>query len=398
MNAGIIIAGAGPAGLSLAAALAGSPLSVLMLERSPRRVLENPAYDGREIALTAASVATLKRLGVLQRISDNDMAPLRSARVFNGASLHALEFNNTRDHTSPLGLMVSNAALKRALYEAVAQNPNIELRDETSVASARATADAIEVSAGGDSLKAALLVAADTRFSPLRASQGIGASMRDFGKTMLVCRVRHEKPHNGVATEWFGHKQTVAMLPLQEKLSSLVVTLPEPQIAALMELSEEDFAREMQQRTQQRWGALTLASARFRYPLVAVYARRFVAPRFALTGDAAVGMHPVTAHGFNLGLAGAVRLAEELLVAQRSGRDIADVSGLRRYESAHRRATAPLFLATNALASLYTDERGPARLARTLGLRALDAAPPVKHAIEGWLSAAEQRAPVRGAA
>lgn len=398
MHADIIIAGAGPAGLGLAAALAGSSLSILMLEQSSRRVLANPADDGREIALTAASVANLRRLGVLQRIADSDMSPLRTARVFNGASKLPLEFNNTRDRKSPLGLLVSNASLKRALFESVVQQDDVILQDETKVAGARANGDAIEVRTDGASLKARLLVAADTRFSSLRTGQGIGAFMHDFGKTMLVCRVQHEKPHDGVATEWFGHGQTVATLPLEENLSSLVLTLPDSQIVALMDLSHADFAREMQQRTQQRWGALTLASERFRYPLVAVYAHRFVAPRFALTGDAAVGMHPVTAHGFNLGLAGAVRLAEEVLAAHRAGRDIADARTLKRYETAHRRATAPLFLATNALASLYTDDRRPARLARTLGLRALDAAAPVKHAIEGWLSAAEQRRPVRRAA
>ena len=395
MDADIIIAGAGPAGLSLAAALAGSSLSILLLEQNSRRVLNNPAYDGREIALTAASVATLKRLGALQRVAGSDMAPLRSARVFNGASIQPLEFANARDRKSPLGLLVSNAALKRALYESVVQHDNIILQDDTKVARARATTDAIEVHTDRACLKSRLLVAADTRFSPLRASQGIGAFIRDFGKTMLVCRVRHEKPHEGVATEWFGHNQTVAMLPLQEKLSSLVLTLPEPQIAALMELSEGAFAREMQQRTQQRWGALTPASARFRYPLVAVYAHRFAAPRFALVGDAAVGMHPVTAHGFNLGLAGAIRLAEEVSASARAGEDIADARSLKRYETALRRATAPLFFATNALASLYTDDRGPARLARSLGLRALDVAAPVKHAIENWLSASEHRSPAR---
>ncbi|MBI3438547.1 MAG: 5-demethoxyubiquinol-8 5-hydroxylase UbiM [Proteobacteria bacterium] len=391
MDADIVIAGAGPAGLSLAAALAGTSLSVLILERAPQRALKNPAYDGREIALTASSVAALGRLGVLQRIAEADMAPLRSARVFNGSSSHTLEFRNVRDSKSPLGLMVSNAALKRALYEAVSQHGNITLRDETIVTGARAAADTIEIQTQDASLKSCLLVAADTRFSALRASQGIGAFMYEFGKTMLVCRIHHEKPHDGVATEWFGHNQTVAMLPLQDNLSSFVITLPESQIAALMELSETQFAEEVQQRTQQRWGALSLASARFRYPLVAVFAHRFVAPRFALTGDAAVGMHPVTAHGFNLGLSGAGRLAAQILASQRAGCDIADPRGLRRYECGHRRATAPLFFATNALASLYTDERGPARVARTLGLRALNAATPVKHAIETWLSATENK-------
>lgn len=394
MDADIIIAGAGPAGLSLAAALADAPLSVLMLERAPRATLARPAYDGREIALTAASVAILKRLGALQRIPAAEMAPLKSARVFNGAASRALKFHNVRDRHTPLGLMVSNAALRGALYESVLDRDNITIVDETAVEGARAQPDTIEVRTAGRTLRARLLVAADTRFSSLRVSQGIGASLRDFGKTMLVCRVRHEKPHDGMATEWFGQNQTVAMLPLQDNVSSLVVTLPEPQIATLMELGEPEFAREMQMRTQSRWGALSLASARFRYPLVAVYARRFVGPRFALAGDAAVGMHPVTAHGFNFGLAGATRLAAEVLASHRAGRDVADARGLERYEREHRLATAPLFFATNALAALYTDERPAARAMRALGVRALSVASPVRHAIEAWLSTAGERSTI----
>ncbi|MBK8544858.1 MAG: FAD-dependent hydroxylase, partial [Caulobacteraceae bacterium] len=103
-------------------------------------------------------------------------------------------------------------------------------------------------------LAAKLIVAADTRFSALRQSQGIGARMVDFGRTMLVCRVRHARAHNNIATEWFDRGQTIAMLPLLEGQSSFVLTLGTLDMAGIKALSAEAFAREIERRTQRRWG------------------------------------------------------------------------------------------------------------------------------------------------
>ena len=149
------------------------------------------------------------------------------------------------------------------------------------------------------------------------------------------------------------------------------------------------FSAEVTERYRRRLGAMRLVSSRHAYPLVTAYARRFVAMRFALIGDAAVGMHPVTAHGFNLGLRGAHTLAEELRGALARGADLARAEALdaplAAYESRHRRASWPLYAGTNLLAKLYTDERAPARLARHAALRLGNRLTPFKHIIRGML-------------
>lgn len=383
----LIIVGAGPAGLSLAAALADAPIRILLIERSCLDDLASPKFDGREIALTQASQRRLRALGVWDRIPSTDMAPLRRARVLNGQSAFALHFDNRRT-SEALGALVSNAAIRKALFDIVHAQANCEIITDHAVVSIRAAKDqaAVELS-DGRAFKAKLAVAADTRFSPLRQAQGISARMVDFGRTMLVCRMMHSTPHDGVATEWFGYGQTLAMLPLAEGQSSYVLTLPAHEIDTLIEMSPEEFALDAQTRTQGRWGRLELASTRHAYPLVAVYADRFAAKRFALVGDAAVGMHPVTAHGYNFGLAGAVRLADAIKQAARRAGDIGAAALLNAYERAHRRATWPLFTATNALAKLYSDDRALPRLARTSGLRLMQGMAPVRHAIEARLSA-----------
>ena len=386
----IAVIGAGPAGLAFARALAGSGLGVTLIERSPEAALANPAFDGREIALTYRSQHLLRELGAWEGIPSEQISPLREARVLDGGSPFALTFAPGRQEGAPLGVLVANHLIRRALFTTVREAGCADLLAGVAVTSVETTPKEGTLRlADGREIRAQLVVAADTRFSGARRQMGIGARMHDFGKSMLVARVSHEKPHGGIATEWFGHGQTVAMLPLAGDTSSIVLTLPARQIEALVAMEPEAFGAEVTRRTAARWGELRLSGTRHAYPLVATFARRFAGTRFALLGDAAVGMHPVTAHGFNLGLAGAHRLAAEIRGALARGRSIADPGALLRYEMAHRRATWPLFTATNAIASLYTDDRAPARVLRGAVLRLGAALTPVRRLVTAQLMDAE---------
>jgi ubiquinone biosynthesis UbiH/UbiF/VisC/COQ6 family hydroxylase len=382
----IAVIGAGPSGLAFARGLAGSGLHVVLVERAPEATLAEPGFDGREIALTHRSQAIMRELDAWDRIPAEEMSPLGEAKVMDGASPFALTFTPPEKGGEPLGMLVPNHLIRRALYGAVKDAGCAEIIAGVAVTSVETSPKGgVLTLADGREIRARLVVAADTRFSEARRQMGIATVMRDFGKSMLVARVAHELPHEGIATEWFGHGQTVAMLPLRGEASSIVLTLSARQIDALMAASSEQFGTEATRRTSSRWGAMRLAGTRHAYPLVATYARRFVGTRFALIGDAAVGMHPVTAHGFNFGLAGAQRLGAEIRHALERRRDIADPGGLLRYEMAHRRATWPLFTATNAIASLYTDDRAPARALRGAVLRLGSVLSPVRRLVAAQL-------------
>jgi 2-polyprenyl-6-methoxyphenol hydroxylase-like FAD-dependent oxidoreductase len=156
---------------------------------------------------------------------------------------------------------------------------------------------------------------------------------------------------------------------------------------SIMAMDDEQFSRDIQERFESRYGDMKLASDRFAYPLVGVHAKTFFATRFALIGDAAVGMHPVTAHGYNLGLSGQEILAKEIIKAVKAQRDIGGMSLLQRYNRKHMMTTRPMFHGTNEIVKFFTDDRAPAKLARSFAIRLANRFPPIRRAIQHKLTA-----------
>lgn len=370
----VLIVGAGPAGLSLAKLLSSQDYAIGILEREPLDTLINPVDDGREIALTQHSCTLLNEMGVTHHFSPDEYSALQAAKVLNGKSEYALYFSPPSEKNN-LGMMVSNHAIRRGLFEVVKDLTNVNVMTENSLLDVQQYSDYLTITTtAGVEIKTHLLIAADSRFSNTRRQMGIGATMTDFGRSMLVCRMAHTIPHHHTAYEIFDYEHTLALLPLANNCSSVVLTLPTPEIEKLLHLDIQDFTADIQNRLNGRLGNISLVSNRFAYPLVATYAKQFVGNRFALIGDAAVGMHPVTAHGFNLGLLGAETLTK--LISKT--KDLGNAYALTRYESIHRRATLPLFLSTNAIAKLYADDRIAARLIRNVGLRLVNGLRPLK--------------------
>jgi len=367
----VVIVGAGPAGLTLACALADAGLGVCVLEQQPLAALEAAGDDGREIALTHRSRRLMQRLGLWDELPAAAIAPLREARVLDGARPQALRFAAPSAAQEPLGWLVANSRIRAAALAAARRRPGVRLQcDARVVALALGDESAGVTLADGSRHAAALVVAADSRLSQTRRLAGIGASMRDFGRSVIVACMAHDQPNDGIAWECFRYGNTLALLPMNGNRSSAVVTVPSDVAADWLALSEAEFAARIEAQAGARLGPMRLVGVRHHYPLVGVYAQRFAARRCALIGDAAVGMHPVTAHGWNFGLYGVEVLAGELEAARRAGRDIGAAAPLEAFERAHRLATWPIYSGTNALVSLFTDERAPARLVRRVVLDA----------------------------
>lgn len=397
VKADIVVVGAGPAGLCFARSLAGTGLKIVVVDQQSADTIRNPEFDGREIALTHKSVGILKRLDLWERIESESKSRLLDARIYNGKSSYALEIGRELSPHDELGWLVPNHRIRQAAFEAVQRarkdGAEIELLAPERVVAVKSDDDGAMVELeSGQSIATRLIVAADSRFSATRRMMGISAQMRDFGKTMLVCGMTHEKPHHHAAWEWFGYGQTLALLPMNPHpesgayRSSVVLTLTGREIERLKHVDAHTFADEIAQRFDHRLGSMALVTTRHAYPLVGVYPARFVAKRFAAIGDAAVGMHPVTAHGFNFGLSGVESLAGAIREARVAGRDYASDALLRRYEHKHRLVTRPLYLLTGMIASIYTRDHLPARLARDMLLRAGEHLRPFKRGVAAYLA------------
>jgi len=397
LKSDIIIIGAGPAGLCLAKALAPTGLSITLLERAPLANLRDAKPDGRDIALTHLSRTLLSQLGIWQLIPQDEINPLHEARVVNGTSPYFLRFYQPAAPNDALGFLVPNYVIRRAAFASLKGLGNVTLLTEAAVSSVKTSSKKAEaVLEDGRKLEARLLIAADSRFSASREQMGIAIERKDFGRTVIVGRVKHSKPHNDIAYECFIDEQTLAVLPLHGgKNSSFVITLPTDVAEDVMNMPDKEFGAFLTSRFQNRVGKMEVTGGRHPYPLVGVYSKTFNAQRYALVGDAAVGMHPVTAHGFNFGLRGGADLAERIQAALEKGEDIGNAALLGAYTRKHRRVTRPLYLATNALVALYTSKTKAAKLARSSLLRLGNALVPVNRLLMNRLTelpAAQKRA------
>ena len=390
MKCDVIIIGAGPAGISFSCSLAKTNLNIVIIDKLGEGALANPPDDGRDIALTHLSVKLLKEIDVWSRISSDCISPIKEAKVLDGVSSYFLHFDHRRVCNDPLGYLIANHLIRKSLYEEVETLANVKLIADTTVTSVNTDSETASVIlSNGEKIEAALIVAADSRFSQTRRQLGISATMRDFGQIVMVCRMQHEKPHNDIAYECFHYGRTLAVLPLTGNQSSIVITAPTDKCRELLDLTEDKFNKDISHQFKHRLGKMKLLGERYPYPLVAVFADKFISTRFAVIGDAAVGMHPVTAHGFNLGLRGQDTLAKEIKFALLSNSDIGSSTVLENYQAKHKRASKPLYLATNGIVRLFNNDQLSARILRKAILRFGNNVWPIKRAIMNQLTAIE---------
>ena len=377
----IVIVGAGPVGLALACGFANTKLKVAIIDKLSKKILVNPAIDGREIALTHHSANILKKIGVWDYIPNELISIIKEAKILDDSSKYSLNFKHQDINKESLGYLIPNDIIRKYLYKRLKNISNVTLINRTECLSIdNNTKYSLLLLSNKRKIKSSLVVAADGRFSKMRSKVGISAFIHNFDKNMIVCRMEHEKPHNNIAYEFFRYTQTQASLPYVNKQSSIVTTVSKETSKSLMKMNNKKFNREIQSNFNNFFGKMKLIGKRYSYPMITVYSKKFVTQRFALIGDAAVGMHPVTAHGFNLGLKGLEIITKEIKSAIERKIDFGLPLVLQKYQSKLHRVAIPIYLSTNGIVSLYTNTTYPAKFARKLALRVTNAIRPVKQA------------------
>jgi 2-octaprenylphenol hydroxylase len=381
----VVIAGAGVIGLAVAALLAtgrcADRLRVLVLEARPLPRFNPADVDPRVYALSRASQRLLERVGVWPRIASLRASPYRRMRVWEGDDAFAssaLDFDAADIGEPDLGHIVEDNLLRTVLAERLAGAANVDINVGTGVAALRVEPAQIAVDLGsGGSARGAVLLAADGSDSAVRKLLDLPVAEHAYGQTAVVTHVTSTSSHRETAWQRFLPGGPLALLPLNDGRSSVVWSLPTGDAERLLAASETEFLAELAVASAGVLGDLTACSARVAFPLRALHALRYTAPRAALIGDAAHTVHPLAGQGMNLGLLDAAAVAAVLEDALLAGEDLGDLKVLRRYERQRKGDNLAMLTAFDALNRLF---RLPAAIAplRALGLRAVDSAHPVK--------------------
>ncbi|ABV91811.1 2-octaprenyl-6-methoxyphenol hydroxylase [Dinoroseobacter shibae DFL 12 = DSM 16493] len=376
----ILIVGGGLNGPTLALALAQAGLRSTVIDAHSVDRRADPAFDGRSYALALASQRMLAALGLWDGLEERAQPMLRikvsDGRPGEGAAPWWMQFDHAEIEEGPMGFMVEDRYLRRALLAAMEECAEIAHLSETIVIGQQVDADGVIVTlADGTSRRGRLLVGCDGRASGTARRAGIGRTGWGYDQTALVCAVSHELPHEGTAHQFFMPGGPLAILPLPGNRSSIVWSERTAQAERFAALDDAAFLEALRPRFGDFLGEIALVGARFTYPLSLTLANAMVADRLALVGDAAHGVHPIAGQGLNLGFRDVGALAEVLADAARRGEDIAARDVLDRYARWRRFDTATLAVATDAVNRLFSNDNPLLRLGRDLGMGLVNALP-----------------------
>ncbi len=380
-NYDIVVVGAGYVGLATAVAIAAArpSLSIAIVDGAPAGVWQN---DTRASAIAAAACRMLRQLGVWEEIEPGAQAMtemiVTDSRTEDPVRPVFLTFDGEVGPGEAFAHMVANRDLNAALRRRAAEL-GVEIVEGAPVANmVVSTSEAVLELPEGRQMVARLVIACDGVRSRLRDIAGIRTVKWEYGQSGIVCTVAHERPHNGRAEEHFLPAGPFAILPLKGNRSSVVWTERTADADRLVASDPLVFEHELEQRFGLKLGEIRVEGKPRAWPLGLTLARDFVRPRFALAGDAAHGIHPIAGQGLNLGFKDAAALAEVVVEADRLGCDIGALDILQRYESWRRFDTVQMGITTDVLNRLFSNDLGPLRALRDLGLGVVDRMPALK--------------------
>jgi ubiquinone biosynthesis UbiH/UbiF/VisC/COQ6 family hydroxylase len=371
MSADIAVVGAGLVGASFAAALAGTPLEIVVLERERPRD-DAHAWDQRVYAVGPASVRFLASLGAWDAVDRTRRQPVLAMEVFGDAGSR-LRFSAYEAGVPELATIVESRALQRALWDVLEMQPNVRLRCPARPAALAAIGLGWQLTLDdGDTFAPRLLVGADGTRSWVREAAGISVRSTAYAQRGVVANFACERDHEGVAFQWFrGADGVLAWLPLPGRRMSMVWSTPDEHAEELLALGTAALAERVAAAGSNRLGRLELLTPAAAFPLAAMAARRIAMPGLALLGDAAHAVHPLAGQGVNLGFADA-RVLASLVRGREVFREPGDAALMRRYERARSEDILAMRSVTHGLQRLFSLRGQLPAAVRNLGLNLTD--------------------------
>ncbi len=377
----IIIVGAGLVGLTAALACAHKGATVALLDAVDPNEHINIDYDGRASAIAASSFHMFQHLGIADRLKTlaqpiTDIL-ISDGELSTGISPLTLHFDSQIVDDRPMGYMVENRHLRKALLEAVQSSQSVELKAPVRIIDLNETSSNVSIKLDdGSVLTSQVLIAADGRNSFIRKRAGISVTTSNYKQKAIVTTVVHERPHQGVAHELFLPSGPFAILPLTDNRSSIVWSDSARAADAAMALPEAMFAAELARRFGDMYGEVGPCAPRWAYDLSLQMADSYVQGRIALIGDAAHVIHPIAGQGLNMGLRDAAALADIVAETRLTGQELSTQIG--QYETWRNFDNQVLATATDLLNTLFSTRFAPLQHGRRLGLGAIEQFKPAK--------------------
>jgi 2-octaprenylphenol hydroxylase len=383
----VVIVGAGPVGLTVAALLLMSPrgdgLRIRVLEPRATPAWDPEQMDLRVYALSRASQHIFEHLGVWQQISAARASPYRRMHVWEGDyadALGSLSFDSAELGEPDLGHIVEDRLVRDRLFSMLEASADVEMRVGVELAAVRVGKRAVEIETQtGEAFEATVLIAADGSESTVRSLLDLPVTGVSYGQHAVVTHVATARSHAETAWQRFLPDGPLAFLPLLDGRSSVVWSTSSDNAQRLSSASEQTFFDELQTASGGVLGAIEPSVSRASFPLRALHARRYCCPRVALVGDAAHTVHPLAGQGMNLGLLDAAALVDTLVSALSHHEDPGDLRVLRRYERQRKGGNLKMLLGMDALHRLFRLPGPLFRPLRAAGLSAMNAAPIAKN-------------------
>jgi 2-octaprenyl-6-methoxyphenol hydroxylase len=377
MKYDIIIAGGGMVGSSLALALAPLSLRVAIVEPIARTSAAQPSFDDRSTALSRST----QRMYEAMAVWDDILAaatPVTRIHVSDQGRFGFSHINAEEQKVEALGYVVINRVLGSVLQTALAEVPNLDILCPAEITAARVAPDSAvatvrHTDGNSEELTCRLLVAADGARSSVRDMLGITANHVAYDQRAIVGNVLPEKSPDNCAYERFTKNGPLAMLPIADGRAGFVWTVADRDAERILALDDDAFLAELQDAFGYRLGALSRVGTRASYPLHLSKAMRLTATRAVLVGNAAHGLHPVAAQGFNLGLRDVAALCDCI-----ADSDLDDPELLERYAAWRKDDQSKLVGFTDGLVRLFSSNNRPTRTLRNLGMLGFDMIPGVR--------------------